>query len=232
MNSSLRILAVVISISFLAAACSNVSLQPPEARGILIEAPLQNQDFPAGVTVQAAGTVLDGGTVTYTLDGGPAVSATLAAASQEGRRRWTAELSGLAVGSHTVTATAHDLEGGPHTATVVFDVIPADAVQPAGSWQGLFFLYNSGGELTVEGTMLVLYNSKQFRMRFDVNEIRGTTEGWDLIDTAGFRMTGTYVPVGGTDSEGNVTTREIVEYHGQGEGANGSYSMRGSVTRD
>ncbi len=204
--------------------------QQPESGLLEISVPHSGQNFAAGVVITASGTVPDGASAMVSIDGSTPVAAVMADAAHEGRRLWTAELSGLPAGAHTISITAEVAGEVLQSEVVPFHVVAAEDVEPAGQWDGAFVLYDRNDEVSVEGTMQVFYGTKSFRMRFDVNEITGTTDGWDLIDSNDFRMTGTYIPAGGTNRLGEVIDREKVEYHGVAE--NGAYSMRGGVWRD
>lgn len=194
----------------LLAACGTA---PTPTANLVITAPAVNAEFVTGSTITVTGTVVEGAGVSVSIGAGPAVAATLAAPTN-GRQSWSANVTAPATGSHTITATATSTELGSVTATVSIKVV---AVQPYGGWQGLFYIDRrpNGGDLENGGTMIVWYGSKWFRMYFGVAgiEVEGTTDGWDLIDKGGLRITGTYHAAGETNDEGHVMDEPWVEYY-------------------
>ncbi len=161
-------------------------------------------------TIVVEGSVVDGGSIEVAIGGGAPVVATLAAASAD-RRAWSAELTAPAPGSHTITATASGLEGGPKTASVAVKITDLRA---SGRWDGEFEVFDGtpAREKVTGGSMVILYNSGWFRMYFGSIEVTGVTDNWDLIDKGGLRIKGTYHPAGDTNRFGNVMPEPWVDY--------------------
>jgi len=184
--------------------------QPQPLADVVITSPQANQEFVAGSSILVEGSVVDGAGIEVEIGGGAPVSATLDAASA-GRRTWSAELTAPAIGSHAITATATGLEGGPKTASVV---VKTTAVRASGRWDGEFEVYDGPAprEKITGGSMVVFYSNNWFRMYFGANPVYGTTDNWDLIDSDGFRIKGTYRAAGETNRYGNVLGEPWVEY--------------------
>lgn len=167
--------------------------QPQPLADVVITSPQANQEFVAGSSILVEGSVVDGAGIEVEIGGGAPVSATLDAASA-GRRTWSAELTAPAIGSHAITATATGLEGGPKTASVV---VKTTAVRASGRWDGEFEVYDGPAPREkITGA----------------NPVYGTTDNWDLIDSDGFRIKGTYRAAGETNRYGDVLGEPWVEY--------------------
>lgn len=202
---------VTVGIFTLLAACGG-GVQTPAA-DLVITSPAANAQFVTGSAITVQGTVVKGATVTVSIGTSAPVAAALQAPAN-GRQAWTATLAAPAVGAQTITATAAGTDIGTTEATVTVTVMQQ---QPFGGWQGTFLMDRSATGLpNMEGTMIVWYGSKWFRMYFGGTtiEVYGTTDGWDLVDDAGFRMVGTYYPAGSTDSNGYTSDEAWVEYYG------------------
>src|SRR5690554_1580314 len=171
-----RMIPVIVCIGILVA-CGKA--QPPGKQpepGLPeINVPRTGQEYPAGVTITATGTVPDGAAAMVSVNGAAPITAVMADTPHEGQRQWTAELSDLAAGAHTITVTAEVAGEVLQSEPVPFRVVAV----AAGLWDGAFVLYDRNGEVSVEGTMQVIYSQNWFRMRFDVNQITGTTDGWE-----------------------------------------------------
>lgn len=202
------LLALALTVALLSA-CGAQPQPQPQAE-VVITSPQPDQEFVAGSAILVEGSVVDGAGVEVTVGGGAPVTATLAAASA-GRRAWSAELAAPAPGSHTITATATGLAGGPNTASVA---VKTTALRASSRWDGEFGVYDGTPEREkiTGGSMVVLYSNNWFRMFFGAIEVTGTTDDWDLIDKEGFRITGTYHAAGEANRDGNVMSEPFVEY--------------------
>jgi len=202
---------VTVSIFTLLAACGG-GVQAPAA-DLVISSPAANAQFVTGSPITVQGTVVEGASVTVSIGTSAAVAATLQAPAN-GRQAWTATLTAPAVGSQTITAIATGAGIGTAEAKVT---VAITQVQPFGGWQGTFLMDRTAiGQTPMQGTMIVWYGSKWFRMYFGGTtiEVHGTTDGWDLVDNDGFRMVGTYYPAGSPDSNGQPSDEAWVEYYG------------------
>ena len=202
---------VTVGIFSLLAACGGGVHTP--AASLVITSPAANAQFVMGSNVTVQGTVVEGATVSVVIGTSAPVAASLQAPAN-GRQAWTATVTAPAVGSQTITATATGADIGTVEAKVSVTVTQ---VQPFGGWQGTFLMDRTAtGQPHMEGTMIVWYGSKWFRMYFvgTTIEVHGTTDGWDLVDNDGFRMVGTYYPAGSPDSNGQPSDEAWVEYYG------------------
>lgn len=152
-----------------------------------------------------------GGAVDVTIGGRDQVAVALEAPSG-GRRAWTAELTAPAPGTHTITATADRLEGGPSTASVTIKVV---GPKSSGRWEGegeveMFDGTPERNKIT-GGSFIVLYDIDWFRM-LGANPVFGTTDNWDLIDKERFRIRGTYHAAGEKNERGEVMPWAWVDY--------------------
>ncbi len=75
------------------------------------------------------------------------------------------------------------------------------AVSPTKSYllrtrfDGIYTMYRDG-EIAGQNTFVVIYSDRMWRMYFDAVEVRGTTDGWDLLDNSNLRFHATYHPPG------------------------------------
>lgn len=205
---------VLIGITLLLAACGSGTQTPPPQSNLVITSPTANSAYVTGSPVIVQGTAPEGSQVSVRFGGGTPVAAEMLSVEDD-RQRWRAEVLAPAIGSHTITASAATPDEGTLSASVAVNIVE---LQPYGGWQGLFNIDRrpTGGELTEGGTMIVWYGSKWFRMYFAHAgiEVEGTTDGWDLVDVSGWRMTGTYHAVGETNEFGHVMDEPWIDFVG------------------
>lgn len=75
------------------------------------------------------------------------------------------------------------------------------AVSPTRSYllrtrfDGVYTMYRDG-EISGQNSFVVIYSDRAWRMYFGAVEVRGTTDGWDLLDNSNLRFHATYHPPG------------------------------------
>ncbi len=228
MKRQLANLSLFAAAAFILAACGGPSSPPTGAGRVAFSSLSNGQSVAVGSVLQVQGTVLDGASVSLSLDGGAAVPATVTE-GQGGRSNWSAELGILASGGHELTATANMADGSTETSTVTFSVDPGEA---DGIWEGIFENYNATtDERTASGTLYVRYDQGKYLIRWDVNSYIGDTDGWDLLDGDGLRIRATYYPVGSVNSAGHAVPEEQVEYHLTVQDAGNTFVFEGYVSR-
>ena len=58
-------------------------------------------------------------------------------------------------------------------------------------FEGTYVMYKNG-DVAGENTFVVFYSDRAWRMFFGAVEVRGTTQGWDLLDSSNLRFHATY----------------------------------------
>lgn len=193
-------------------ACGGPTTQnPPPSGGVVISRPTANSEVVTGSTFMVEGTAPLGSEVSVTI--GDSASETMNyRPPEDDRLPWYTWVTAGATGNDTIRATATN-DAGSTQATVPVQVV---ALRPYGAWAGVFHIDRrpTGGQMEDGGTMMVWYGSKWFRMYFARAgvDVEGTTDGWDLIDSADLRITGTYHPAGSTRPSGHVSDAPWVSY--------------------
>lgn len=208
---NLRALLSAVLVVVLSACGGPTTQTPPPSGGVQITTPTANARVVTGNTYKVEGTALLGSEVSVAVGNRAPVTATYEPPLDD-RLPWSAIVTVGAAGSETIRATATNEEGTSH-ASVQLRVVEET---PYGGWSGIFTIDRrpTGGEFVQGGTMLVWYGSDFFRMYFagSGSEARGTTDGWDLIDVGGNRITGTFHEAGSIRPDGRVSDKPWVSY--------------------
>lgn len=208
---TLRALLSVVLV-FVVSACGSPGTQnPPPSGGVEISWPTTNAEVVTGSTFMVEGTAPLGSVVSVTMGDGAPANMNYRPPVDD-RLPWYTWVTAGSIGNDTIRATATNDEGSTQASVPVRVV----ALRPYGAWAGVFHIDRrpTGGQMEDGGTMMVWYGSKWFRMYFARAgvDVEGTTDGWDLIDSAGLRITGTYHPAGSTRPGGNASDVPWVSY--------------------
>ena len=179
-------------------ACGGPTTQtPPPSGGVQVTTPTANARVVTGNTYKVEGTALLGSEVSVAVGNRAPVTATYEPPLDD-RLPWSAVVTVGAAGSETIRVTATNEEGTSH-ASVQLRVVEES---PYGGWSGIFTIDRrpTGGDF--------------FRMYFAGigREASGTTDGWDLIDVGGNRITGTFHEAGSIKPGGSVSDKPWVSY--------------------
>lgn len=208
---TLRALLSVVLVLVVAACGGPGTNFPPPTGGVTISVPAANAEVVTGSIFRVEGTAPLASEVSVSIGGGAPVGVNYRA-PEDDRLPWYAWVTAGAVGTDTIQVTATN-DDGSSQASVQVRVVD---IRPYGAWAGVFHIDRrpTGGVMEDGGTMMVWYNSRWFRMYFARAgvDVEGTTDGWDLIDSAGLRITGTYHPAGSTRPSGLVSETAWVSY--------------------
>lgn len=229
MRKQLVLLPMYAIAALLLAACGGTNgTKPPERSGaITITSPVNGTVMGPGGTLHVTGSVQLGDLAHVTLDSVPA-DVVFHDSPVDSRHAWRTSFPNMTPGEHQVTATADDLPGGPHTATVTVKV---DRNIANGRWMGPNAMVMEYFDEREDLVLLVEadYDAGTFEMsRRNAVVHEGTTDDWDLVFESGFRVDGTFVAKGEMSSDGTVATENRVEY--EGTNTEGGYSLTGWAT--